>query len=65
MKEQRLYKQLNVESLLRRLISKRPLAFLGPSDTTLKLDGERLWETDDWLLVGEDNEALLKIEGTD
>jgi hypothetical protein len=52
-----------VDAFLRRLISKRPLSFLGPGDTTLKLDGERLWETDDWRFVGEDNEAGLKIEG--
>jgi hypothetical protein len=63
-KEQKLYRQLTPETFLRRLILKRPLSFLGPSDTTLKLDGERLWETDDWLLVGNDeNEALLKLEG--
>jgi hypothetical protein len=39
------------------------LTYLGSDDTTLKRNGKRLWETEDWNTVGKDNEGSLSING--
>ncbi|KAJ3262505.1 hypothetical protein HK103_000034 [Boothiomyces macroporosus] len=46
--ERQLYAGMTSKDLIKRLIVKRPLVFMNPSDTTLKLDGKYLPTTREW-----------------
>ncbi|KAK9762071.1 hypothetical protein K7432_012531 [Basidiobolus ranarum] len=59
-KEKQLYCEMSTDTFLRRLIVQRPLVFMTEDDITLLRDGTP-GVSQDWNVVGLDNERTIKI----